>query len=64
MLKPKGLVASSFAIKNDPQLINNVLLLLFGTCSDFEISKSVLIYRSIARLIRVPVTSVIDLRLE
>ena len=48
-------------MKYDPNLISYVLLLRFGRCSDLEAATPVLNYTSIARLIRVPVTTVIEL---
>ena len=48
-------------MKYDPDLISYVLLLRFGRCSDLETATPVLNYTSIARLIRVPVTTVIEL---
>ena len=48
-------------MKYDSNLISYVLLLRFGRCSDLETATPVLNYTSIARLIRVPVTTVIEL---
>ncbi len=61
MLKLRRLSASKCAMKYDPHLINYVLLLRFGTCSDIETAKPVMNYASISKLIKVPVTTVIEL---
>ncbi len=61
MLKVKHLGATRCVMKYDPNLISYVLLLRYGTCKDVETAKPVLNYTSIARLIKVPVTTVIEL---
>jgi hypothetical protein len=49
------------AMRNDPQLLTYVLLLRYGQVPRHEASQPVMNYASIARLIRKPVTTVIEL---
>jgi hypothetical protein len=61
MLKLKSLGATKCVMKYDAHLISYVLLLRFGTCKDVENATPVLNYMSISKLIKVPVTTVIEL---
>ena len=45
----------------DPQLLSYVILLRFGTAVNPEFTKPILNYQSIAKLIKKPVTTVIEL---
>jgi hypothetical protein len=57
--------AKSPLLKNrsryDPQLLTYVILLRFGTAVNPDFSKPILNYQSIAKLIKKPVTTVIEL---
>ena len=45
----------------DPQLLSYVILLRFGTAVNPDFTKPILNYQSIAKLIKKPVTTVIEL---
>ena len=61
MLLSRNFGASKIPMRHDPHLLNYVLLLRFGKCTELEAPKPILNFQSIAKLIKKPVTTVIEL---
>jgi hypothetical protein len=61
MFKARSLKSSGGTMRHDTQLLTYVLLLRFGKIPDSEATQPVMNYSSIAKLIRKPVSTVIEL---
>jgi hypothetical protein len=61
MFKARSLKSSGNTMRHDTQLLTYVLLLGFGKIPDSETPEPVMNYSSIAKLIRKPVSTVIEL---
>ena len=61
MLKARNQSLVRNRSRYDPQLLSYVILLRFGTAVNPDFTKPILNYQSIAKLIKKPVTTVIEL---
>jgi hypothetical protein len=61
MLKARNQSLIQNSSRYDPQLLSYVILLRFGTAVNPDFTKPILNYQSIAKLIKKPVTTVIEL---
>ena len=61
MERPRRSGPSGYAMRHDPQLLTYVLLLRYGEIPSSDAAQPVMNYTSIAKLIRKPVTTVIEL---
>jgi hypothetical protein len=61
MLKARNQSLIRNSSRYDPQLLSYVILLRFGTAVNPDFTKPILNYQSIAKLIKKPVTTVIEL---
>ena len=61
MVRPRRSGPSGCAMRHDPQLLTYVLLLRYGEIPSSNAPQPVMNYTSIAKLIRKPVTTVIEL---
>ena len=61
MIKAQSLKATGVAMRHDNQLLTYVLLLRFGKVPDSEAPQPVMNYTSIAKIIRKPISTVIEL---
>ena len=61
MLKARNQSLIQNSSRYDPQLLSYVVLLRFGTAVNPDFTKSILNYQSIAKLIKKPVTTVIEI---
>jgi hypothetical protein len=61
MLKARNQSLVQNRSRYDPQLLSYVILLRFGTAVNPDFTKPILNYQSIAKLIKKPVTTVIEL---
>jgi hypothetical protein len=61
MLKARNQSLIQNRSRYDPQLLSYVILLRFGTAVNPDFTKPILNYQSIAKLIKKPVTTVIEL---
>jgi hypothetical protein len=61
MLKARNQSLIQNRSRYDPQLLSYVILLRFGTAINSDFLKPILNYQSIAKLIKKPVTTVIEI---
>ena len=61
MLKARNQSLIQNRSRYDPQLLSYVILLRFGTAVNPDFTKPILNYQSIAKLIKKPVTTVIEI---
>ena len=61
MIKEQSLKATGVTMRHDNQLLTYVLLLRFGKVPDSEAPQPVMNYTSIAKIIRKPISTVIEL---
>ena len=61
MIKALSLKATEVTMRHDNQLLTYVLLLRFGKVPDSEAPQPVMNYTSIAKIIRKPISTVIEL---
>ena len=61
MLKARNQSLIRNSSRYDPQLLSYVILLRFGTAVNPDFTKPILNYQSIAKLIKKPVTTVIEI---
>jgi hypothetical protein len=61
MLKARNQSLIQNRSRYDPQLLSYVILLRFGTAINSDFTKPILNYQSIAKLIKKPVTTVIEI---
>jgi hypothetical protein len=61
MIKAQSLKATGVNMRHDNQLLTYVLLLRFGKVPDSEAPQPVMNYTSIAKIIRKPISTVIEL---
>ena len=61
MLKARNQSLIQNRSRYDPQLLSYVILLRFGTAVNPDFTNPILIYQSIAKLIKKPLTTVIEL---
>jgi hypothetical protein len=61
MLKARNQSLIQNRSRYDPQLLSYVILLRFGTAINPDFTKPILNYQSIAKLIKKPVTTVIEI---
>ena len=61
MLKARNQSLIQNSSRYDPQLLSYVILLRFGTAINPDFTKPILNYQSIAKLIKKPVTTVIEI---
>ena len=61
MLKARNQSLIQNRSRYDPQLLSYIILLRFGTAINPDFTKPILNYQSIAKLIKKPVTTVIEI---
>ena len=61
MINPRTLGASKKPMRHDFKLLQYILMLRFGKVPDSESTEPILNYSSIAKLLRKPITTVIEL---
>ena len=61
MIKAQSLKATGVPMRHDNNLLTYVLLLRFGKVPDSEVPQPVMNYTSIAKIIRKPISTVIEL---